>query len=334
MINLHALNPSFLCLKFTAINELMVNQLFNEQQFSCHQADIIFPIKGIIGNIQSEWVKLTFQSQQLTRDIMGTIFQAIFSFIFALILVAPTVNANSQISDTKNIAASGPLTVAVASNFKYTSKQNVRLVTGSSGVLYAQIMKGAPFDVFLSADTQRPNNLVRAGLGKNVNVYAIGRLVLWPVSISSTNVEDPQHLQASYLTHLNNFEGKLAIANPQLAPFGKAALEVIENVPALEYLTHQLVKGTNINQAFQFVDSGNAQAGMIAESLLIQASQLLGTEKYNDYILIPRSQYTTIEQSIVVLNPSTLHPKSELFVNFLLNEHSQNILSKYGYDRP
>jgi molybdate transport system substrate-binding protein len=304
----------------------------------------------IIGNMQSEWVKLKVSKSatckvQLVRYVMGKIYQAIFSFFFVSILVAQTVKANSYISEVEDIDARGPLTVAVASNFKYTleqiiassdywSKKNIRLVTGSSGVLYAQITKGAPFDVFLSADTQRPNNLVQAGLGKNAKVYAIGRLVLWPVPKANMNVEDPQNLQASYLTHLIDFEGKLAIANPQLAPFGKAALEVIESIPDLDYLTHQLVKGTNINQAFQFVDSGNAQAGIIAESLLIQASQLLGTAKYKDYILIPRSQHSTIEQSIVVLNPNDLHPQSESFLNFLLSEHTQKLLPQYGYDRP
>jgi molybdate transport system substrate-binding protein len=276
---------------------------------------------------------------------MGKIFKALVNLLFALTALVHTVNANAYKHDTEDTAVNRPLTVAVASNFKYTleqiiassdywSTQNVRLVTGSSGMLYAQIMKGAPFDVFLSADTLRPNRLVQAGLGKNAQVYALGRLVLWPLLPSGISVDDAQNLRRGFLANLTNFKGKLAIANPQLAPFGKAALEAIKSAPALHYLTDQLVKGTNINQAFQFVDSGNAQAGILAESLLIQAGQLLGTDKYDDYVLIPKPHYNAIEQSIVVLKRSSLHPQSELFMRFLLSEKTQKLLPQYGYDRP
>jgi molybdenum ABC transporter molybdate-binding protein len=238
-----------------------------------------------------------------------------------------------------------PLTIAVASNFKYTleqliarspfwSTQDVRIVTGSSGVLYAQILKGAPFDVFLSADTERPNKLVQTGLGHHAQVYAIGRLALWTGHEIGVSEDAKINAKPSYLSYLSEFSGKLAVADPRVAPFGKAALEVIENEPALRYLKTQLVKGTNVNQAFQFVDSGNAQAGLIAESLLIQARAVLGSVKYEHYMLIPRTQYTRIEQAIISLKSENTHSQSDAFVRFILSPETQTLLTEYGYDRP
>lgn len=287
---------------------------------------------------------------------MAKFTQFILSLSLGLAVITQSVIASSDAAGANNKDASQPLTVAVASNFKYTlehiiassdywSKQNIRLVTGSSGMLYAQIMNGAPFDVFLSADSQRPKDLVNAGLAKSANVYAIGRLVLWPVPLSlsaavsaGTEAERSQYLQASLMAYLSSFEGKLAIANPTLAPFGKAALEVIESLTSLndlsDHLSEQLVTGSNVNQAFQFVDSGNAQVGIIAESLLIQASQLLGKDKYNNYMLIPRSLYSNIAQSIVALKPYAINAQRDAFVAFLLSAQTQALLLQYGYEKP
>lgn len=283
---------------------------------------------------------------------MAKFTQFILSLSLGLAVITQSVIASSDAAGANNKDASQPLTVAVASNFKYTlehiiassdywSKQNIRLVTGSSGMLYAQIMNGAPFDVFLSADSQRPKDLVNAGLAKSANVYAIGRLVLWPVPLSlsatvsaGTEAEHSQYLQASLMAYLSSFEGKLAIANPTLAPFGKAALEVIESLTSLNDLSEQLVTGSNVNQAFQFVDSGNAQVGIIAESLLIQASQLLGKDKYNNYMLIPRSLYSNIAQSIVALKPYAINAQRDAFVAFLLSAQTQALLLQYGYEKP
>jgi molybdate transport system substrate-binding protein len=291
---------------------------------------------------------------------MAKFTQFILSLSLGLAVITQSVIASSDADGANNKDASQPLTVAVASNFKYTlehiiassdywSTQNIRLVTGSSGMLYAQIMNGAPFDVFLSADSQRPKDLVNAGLAKSANVYAIGRLVLWPVPLSlsaaasaGTEAERSQYLQASLMAYLSSFEGKLAIANPTLAPFGKAALEVIQSLTALndlsehfsDHLSDQLVTGSNVNQAFQFVDSGNAQVGIIAESLLIQARQLLGKDKYNNYMLIPRSLYSNIEQSIVALKPYALNAQRDAFVGFLLSAQTQALLLQYGYEKP
>lgn len=265
----------------------------------------------------------------------------VFAVTLMLFVNPVLANQNSAESDVDE----APLTIAVASNFKYAleqlialspywSHQDIRLVTGSSGVLYAQILKGAPFDVFLSADTERPSRLVQSGYANKAAVYAIGRLVLWSGLEMPNKPKVEVNEQLSYRTYLTNFEGKLAIADPRLAPFGKAALEVIESSPEFMHLKNQLVKGTNVNQAFQFVDSSNAQAGLIAQSLLIQARELLGAEKYHHYMDIPPTQYSRIEQAIVALKTNRSHSKSEAFVEFMLSLSTQAKLAQLGYDRP
>lgn len=271
------------------------------------------------------------------------------SVLFGCLLVlGQSILGNDVFANPKATAEpdeASPLTIAVASNFAYTleqliarspfwSAQELRIVTGSSGVLYAQILKGAPFDVFLSADLERPNKLVQAGLGHHAQVYAIGRLALWTGGIIDVSEHNEISTETSYLSYLTNFSGKLAIADPRVAPFGKAALELIENEPALRYLQAQLVKGSNVNQAFQFVDSSNAQAGLIAESLLIQARAVLGSVKYQNYILIPRTQYTRIEQAIISLKSENMHSQSDAFVRFILSPETQAVLTEYGYDMP
>jgi molybdenum ABC transporter molybdate-binding protein len=252
-------------------------------------------------------------------------------------------------ADTRQIAQhnSERLTVAVASNFahalneilgasEYWSEQNVRVVTGSSGVLYAQITKGAPFHVFFSADSERPKLLMQAGLAKPPEVYAIGRLVLWPVEGSSDalNSLSEQDARAMYIKQLKGLDGRLAIANPQLAPFGYAANEVLGGNEDLAFLAKRFVKGANVSQAFQFVDSGNARAGLLAQSLLIQAYQLLKDDKYTQYLLIPPSDYTQIQQSLSVIKKPLLHPQAEAFAEFILSDDAQNVLVTLGYARP
>lgn len=262
------------------------------------------------------------------------------------VLLLMVIQANSMLyaltSPANTNGLSDTMTIAVASNFRYTleqiianspywSSQNISVVTGSSGVLYAQIIKGAPFDVFLSADMQRPRMLVEKGLAQSIQIYAKGRLVLWPLMANSKVVDSAQ---PRYLQYLKQIDGKLAIADPLLAPFGIAAMEVIESDNSLANLRQQLVKGSNVNQAFQFVNSGNAQAGLIAESLLIQAKQVLGSNKYQYFERIPESAYQPINQGIVVIERQSTHPEAKAFVKFMLSESSQSMLNIFGYDKP
>ena len=240
----------------------------------------------------------------------------------------PVLNQTSVIND-KPVQ----LTVAVASNFhfplsvlidesEYWSAQAVRLVVGSSGILYAQLSKGAPFDLFFSADAKRPHDLFVNNNALQPTTYARGKLVLF--TGKPMMVKDP----AKFLL---NFSGRLAIANPQIAPFGEAAMSYINTLSNAQALREKLVYGANATQAFQFVDSGNAQAGLISESLLVNAQVMLKAPKYNDYVPIPSELYTPIIQQVVITNTSKNKADAQRFVDFVMSADSQNKLAKMGY---
>ena len=226
------------------------------------------------------------------------------------------------------------LTIAVASNFhyplstlikesEYWSTQSLRLVSASSGTLYAQISKGAPFDVFFSADEKRPKSLEALSLGINRQTYARGKLVIWPVEGKSSSI---------YFTDKSIIlSGKLAIANPQLAPFGVAALAYLNTLENAQMVTKSLVLGASVTQAFQFVDSGNAQRGLLAESTLIQAKQMLKQSKYSNYLLIPVEDYPLIIQQVLIVSASENKASAQSFIDFVLSAPSQLKLNTLGY---
>jgi molybdate transport system substrate-binding protein len=226
------------------------------------------------------------------------------------------------------------LTIAVASNFHfplstliaqsdYWSAQSIRLVVGSSGTLYAQLSKGAPFDLFFSADIQRPINLEKNNLASGRQTYARGKLVLFPASALLTN-----HLSNNNTLKIT---GKLAIANPQLAPFGSAAQVYISSLSNAQLLQQQLVLGANVTQAFQFVDSGNAEVGLLAESVLINAQSTLKNAKYSRYLVLPTELYPPIIQQVVIANSSKHKAHAQTFIDFVVSAGSQNSLASLGY---
>jgi molybdenum ABC transporter molybdate-binding protein len=229
------------------------------------------------------------------------------------------------------------LKVAVASNFyhslklllanSHAYKERVKLSSGSSGLLYAQISNGAPFDVFLSADSERPQQLVQRGLAHSAQTYALGQIVLW-------SNKDLLNHNENILTLLGEYEGKLAIANPKLAPYGKAAVEVLQGLDIYEKLKHQLVKASNVNHAFQFVDTGNAPLAIISKAQLIQAQltqQNYSSNKYSAYFEIPKGHYSAIAQQAVVLNSGIHQEEASRFLLWLMSEKTQQHISALGY---
>ena len=226
--------------------------------------------------------------------------------------------------------------VAVASNFypamkevvlqyelkKYQSSENhkIILISGSSGKHYAQIMNGAPFDIFFSADKVRPILLEKKGISESGSrfTYALGRLVLW--SSLDGFVEKDEQLY-------NNELRFLAIANPKIAPYGVAAREALISINLWEDLQSKLVRGENIAQTFQFVNSGNAKLGFISYSQLMNPNYPV----VGSFWEVPQSMYKPIEQQAVVLKKSSL---AKDFLSFIESDESLNIISKYGYDLP
>jgi molybdate transport system substrate-binding protein len=232
--------------------------------------------------------------------------------------------------------AADEIKVAVASNFypamkeivlQYELKQsqssenhNIVLISGSSGKHYAQILNGAPFDIFFSADKVRPILLEKKGISETGSrfTYALGKLVLW--SSLDGFVEKDERLY-------NNDLRFLAIANPRIAPYGVAAREALISLNLWEDLQSRLVRGENIAQTFQFVNSGNAKLGFISYSQLMNPSYPVAGSFWE----VPQTLYTPIEQQVVLLKKSSL---AKDFLSFIESDESLNIISKYGYDLP
>ncbi|MGQ8364201.1 molybdate ABC transporter substrate-binding protein [Glaciecola sp. 1036] len=217
------------------------------------------------------------------------------------------------------------LTVAVASNFYYPLTQilnnqrfdfDVRLVTASSGVLYAQALNGAPFDIFLSADKKRPESLSAKNLSTAPWRYALGKLVLYP--------SKPNESIDTIITNAK----RIAIANETSAPYGLAAAQVLGSVLVNRA---KIVQGNNVAQAFQFADSGNADVAFVAESMVIQAYKQSQNAKYLTFQSVNSTLHTPIEQFGVVLQKSKLKKEAAIFKDFLLSCTSQIQLNKLGY---
>jgi len=232
--------------------------------------------------------------------------------------------------------AAEEIKVAVASNFypamkeivlQFESNQSqssehhkIVLISGSSGKHYAQIINGAPFDIFFSADKARPTLLEKKGMSESGSrfTYALGRLVLW--SSLDGFVEKDERLY-------NNDLKFLAIANPKIAPYGVAAREALISINLWEEVQSKLIRGENIAQTFQFVNSGNAELGFISYSQLRNPNYPL----VGSFWEVPQSLYKPIEQQVVLLKKSSL---AKDFLSFIGSDESLNIISKYGYDLP
>lgn len=218
----------------------------------------------------------------------------------------------------------GPIKVAVAANFAPTlniisrhftaeTGHEVAISVASTGTIYAQIINGAPYEVFLAADRERPGKLEKKGLTETRFTYAIGRLALW--APGSTRTVDE--------TWLQQWRGRLAIANPRLAPYGAAAAEVIERLGAQP---GRLIKGSNVAQAFGFIQSGNAPAGFVALAQLTQLEE----GRSGDYWLVPAAYHSPIEQQAVVLKGA--RDRASEFATFLRSSTVRGIIEADGYD--
>lgn len=222
--------------------------------------------------------------------------------------------------------------VAVASNFvlpikdiaqAFEIKTNIRVsvAIASSGKHYAQILNGAPYHIFMSADQIKPAELdkKRLTLPDSIFTYAIGKLVL-----VSNNEMDP-------LIALNQGQYKrVAIANPKLAPYGKAAVEILSNMEQLNESRSKWVVGENIAQTFQFLSSGNADLGFVANS------QIMSSTKYSNqqYWLVPENLYTPIKQDVVLLRKAQGNAAALSFYKYLKSSEARRIIKGYGYEVP
>ncbi len=229
-------------------------------------------------------------------------------------------------------AAAAEIRVAVASNFITTIRilgkrfeaktgNRVRLVSGSTGKLYAQIRNGAPLTAFFAADARRPRMLEQEGvaLAGSRFTYAFGRIILWSPTAGRVDHE-------GRVLNRGDFR-YLSLANPKLAPYGRAAEQILRHRGLWQTLHGRMVRGENIGQAFQFVNSGNAELGFVALSQVISADGGIR----GSFWKVPRTLYDPIEQQAVLLRDNRV---ARAFLSFVRSDTAMAIIKKSGYAIP
>jgi molybdate transport system substrate-binding protein len=247
-------------------------------------------------------------------------------WLAALVCCVSTPAASAQtlkIAAASDLQAVAPL---LASEFQKATGTKVTVTLGSSGNFFTQIQNGAPFDVFLSADVDYPRRLEAAGLAVkgSLCVYAIGRIVLWAPNTS------PVDLSRGLTAVADASVRRIAIANPDHAPYGRAAVAALRHEQLYEGVQAKLVRGENISQAAQFVQSGNADLGILALSLAL-APALKTT---GHHVEIPETFYPRLEQAGIVVAASTEKAAGERFLRFLERPEIVRTMQAYGFVAP
>ncbi len=208
---------------------------------------------------------------------------------------------------------------AIAARFKAKTGHDATLSFGSSGQFYTQIANGAPFEVFLSADVERPQKAEAEGLSVPGSrfTYAAGRLVLYSTTPGLVDGKGA-------VLKTGKFE-KLSIADPKAAPYGQAAVEILTKLKLYDALKPRIVRGASITQAFQYVQTGAAELGFVA------LSQVAG-ERGGSRWIVPASTHTPIEQQAVLLKTGANSEAAKAFVAFLKSGEAKAIIRRYGYE--
>jgi len=243
-------------------------------------------------------------------------------FPAALLLVGLTVPAHAQTSLRLAAAADlEPVLPPILEQFRQSTGIRVETTYQASAMLTTQIMNGAPFDIFLSADLGYPKRLIDAGLagGPAPVTYARGTLVLWTRKDSTLSPPSLSLLRNPALK-------RLAIANPERAPYGRAAVAALTRLNLYDDVKPRLVTAENIAQAAQFADSGNADAGLI--SLTSAMTPRMATA--GNYFAIPRDLYPPIEQGAVIVSKSDHREEARKLLDYLLSAPVQDQLAKSG----
>lgn len=230
--------------------------------------------------------------------------------IAGLTIALPAWAQEARIAVAANFTAPAE---ELAAAFAAQTGQRVEFSFGATAQLYAQVSQGAPFDAFLSADAATPARMIAEGLAREGSdfTYAFGRLVLF--STEADRVSGPESLSGDF-THL-------AIAEPGAAPYGAAAMEVIGALGLIEVLEDRLVIGQNITQAFQFVQTGNAEMGFVA------LSQVIGFEGGSRWEVEPEF-HAPIAQDAVLLSDNETAAE---FLEFITSDAGRQIIARYGY---
>lgn len=246
---------------------------------------------------------------------------------FFICILAPLLIAVAGCADRETRATA---TIAVATNFKTTlekleldfearSGYALDIVSGSTGKLYAQIVQGAPYDLFLAADQARPKRLVEDGRADRQSrfTYAIGGLALWSSTrgdINPDTLDDPT-------------VARVALANPDLAPYGLAALQLLERLERSERWRPKFVFGESVGQAFAFVSTGNAEIGFVSAAQVLSLPEDSG----GSYWLVPRQLHDPIAQDAVLLDHGKDNPVARAFLIYLKSPEARELIRLSGY---
>jgi len=254
--------------------------------------------------------------------------RVILRLVIVLALVAG-FSVPARAAEEITVAAAADLTFAfqeAAAGFQRATGNSVQLSFGSSGNFFSQIQNGAPYDAFFSADIDYPKKLESAGLTEpgTLYQYARGRIVVWVPNKSRLDVT--RGLQALLDPNIR----KIAIANPEHAPYGRAAVSAIQHAGIYDRVRGKLIYGENIAQTTQFVQSGNADVGILALSLA-KAPTIEGQGRY---FIIPLSTYPPLEQAGVVLKSSRKKAAARAFLDFFKKPEMVAIMARYGFISP
>jgi molybdate transport system substrate-binding protein len=244
------------------------------------------------------------------------------------LLTSLYVSAQQSSSGELTVAAAADLSSAlqdIADRYKKQAGVRVNLSFGASGALTQQIENGAPFDLFFSADMDYPRRLAAEGDADAATIYeyAVGKLVLWVPANSPLNLN-----REGMNVLLDPSVKKIAIANPEHAPYGRAAVAALKHAGLYDRVSDRLVLGENVSQAAQFVESANAQAGFVALAHAA-APSMRGEGKY---WIVPAQDYPPLAQAVVVLAHSRHKQAAAEFLDFIKTPEIKNVLRKYGFE--
>ncbi|MDD2364819.1 MAG: molybdate ABC transporter substrate-binding protein [Desulfuromonadaceae bacterium] len=249
---------------------------------------------------------------------MNIVIRSAMAVVIAILLASPAVAAEVSVAVAANFTA--PMK-EIAAEFEKVTGNKVVLAFGSSGKFYAQIKNGAPFQLFLSADDEKPAKLEKEGLiapGSRFT-YALGTLVLWSAK--------PGFVDAKGDVLRTGHFNKLSMANPKLAPYGAAAMEVLTKSGLVTAVQPKIVQGESISQAYQFVGTGNAELGFVALSQVMKDGKLTGGSAW----VVPGNMHTPIRQDAVLLTKGLGNPAAKALLEYLRTDKAKKIIRSYGY---
>ncbi len=234
------------------------------------------------------------------------------------LLSGPALAARIHVAVAANFSAAMR---DIATKFEQSTGHELLLSFGSSGKIFAQIQHGAPFQVFLSADREKPEALEQAGLGVPGSrfTYAVGALALWSATPGFVDDTPTRLISGAF--------NKLALANPKLAPYGVAAVEVLEALQLQQVTEPRWVVGENIAQAYQFVATGNADLGFVALSQILHQGRI----KEGSSWLVPPELYSPIRQDAVLLQSATDSEGARALLDYLRSDEVRGIIHAHGY---